>query len=102
MRSIEGFSRSRLRRIKRHRVSEARNRIIHSQSMTLRTSLEFALQPFRPPIETIRHYDLHKLRRDLLAGLTVSVVEVPQAMAYALIAGVPPVYGLYTSILQGI
>jgi SulP family sulfate permease len=59
------------------------------------------LAPFAPPIETIRHYNLHKLRKDLLAGLTVSVVEVPQAMAYAIIAGVPPVYGLYTSILQG-
>lgn len=37
-----------------------------------------------------------------MAGLTVSVVEVPQAMAYALIAGVPPEYGLYTSIIQGV
>src|SRR3954471_21322833 len=59
------------------------------------------LTPFMPPIETIRHYNVHKLRKDLVAGLTVSVVEVPQAMAYAVIAGVPPVYGLYTSIIQG-
>jgi SulP family sulfate permease len=59
-------------------------------------------QPFRPPIETARHYSLFKLRKDLIAGLTVAVVEVPQAMAYAIIAGVPPVYGLYTSILQGV
>jgi SulP family sulfate permease len=60
------------------------------------------LQPFRPPFETARRYDLHKLRRDLIAGLTVSVVEVPQAMAYAIVAGVPPQYGLYTSVIQGI
>lgn len=59
-------------------------------------------RPFLPLVDTSRHYSLSKLRRDLLAGLTVSVVEVPQAMAYALIAGVPPQYGLYTSIIQGI
>jgi sulfate permease, SulP family len=39
------------------------------------------------------------LRRDALAGLTVSIMGVPQAMAYALIAGLPPVYGLYTAIV---
>jgi len=60
------------------------------------------LQPFRPPFETARHYNWHKFRKDIVAGLTVSVVEVPQAMAYALIAGVPPQYGLYTSVIQGI
>src|SRR6478752_733274 len=59
------------------------------------------LQPFMPPIESARHYSLYKFRKDIIAGLTVSVVEVPQAMAYAIIAGVPPVYGIYTSIIQG-
>ena len=53
------------------------------------------------PIETARHYSWRKCRHDLIAGLTVAVVEIPQAMAYALIAGVPPQYGLYTSIIQG-
>ena len=48
------------------------------------------------------HYSFVKLRKDLLAGLTVSVVEVPQSMAYAMVAGVPPSYGLYTSIIQGV
>jgi SulP family sulfate permease len=60
------------------------------------------LAPLRPPIQTIRHYNLTKLRKDLIAGLTVSVVEVPQAMAYAIIAGVPPEYGIYTSVIQGV
>lgn len=54
-----------------------------------------------PALASARQYSFAKLRRDLLAGLTVAVVEVPQAMAYALIAGVPPQYGLYTSIIQG-
>lgn len=55
-----------------------------------------------PPIETARHYNLHKFRKDIFAGLTVSVLEVPQSMAYAIIAGVPPQYGLYSSVIQGV
>ncbi len=38
-------------------------------------------------------------RADAIAGLTVAIMGVPQAMAYALIAGLPPVYGLYTAIV---
>jgi SulP family sulfate permease len=64
--------------------------------------LNLLADPLKPAAHTIRHYTWHKLRKDLLAGATVAVVEVPQAMAYALVAGVPPEYGLYTSILQGI
>ena len=44
-------------------------------------------------------YSLHWFRRDLSAGLTVAAIAVPQAMAYALIAGVPPEYGLYSAIV---
>src|SRR5947209_10886851 len=44
-------------------------------------------------------YDATRFRRDLVAGLTVAAVSVPQAMAYALIAGIPPEYGLYTAIV---
>jgi SulP family sulfate permease len=39
------------------------------------------------------------LRRDLIAGLTVAAIAVPQAMAYAQIAGLPPQYGLYTAFV---
>jgi sulfate permease, SulP family len=41
-------------------------------------------------------------KSDLLAGLTVAVVAVPQSMAYALIAGLPVQYGLYASIVPTI
>ena len=37
--------------------------------------------------------------RDLLAGFTVGVMLVPQSMAYALLAGMPPIYGLYASLV---
>lgn len=40
-----------------------------------------------------------RLRGDLNAGLTVGVLLIPQGMAYASIAGLPPVYGLYTAIV---
>jgi MFS superfamily sulfate permease-like transporter len=45
-------------------------------------------------------YDVKSsLKGDLLAGVTVGVMLVPQAMAYALVAGLPPIYGLYSSIV---
>jgi SulP family sulfate permease len=40
-----------------------------------------------------------RLRRDVIAGLTVAAIAVPQAMAYAQIAGLPPQYGLYTAFV---
>ncbi|MHB1423622.1 MAG: SulP family inorganic anion transporter [Gemmataceae bacterium] len=43
--------------------------------------------------------DSWRLRRDLLAAVTVSAVAVPQEMAYAQIAGLPPQYGLYTGFV---
>lgn len=39
------------------------------------------------------------LRGDFSAGLTVGVMLIPQGMAYALIAGMPPIYGLYASLV---
>ncbi|MBI5305283.1 MAG: SulP family inorganic anion transporter [Chloroflexi bacterium] len=47
-------------------------------------------------------YAAGSLRPDLVAGFTVAMVAVPQAMAYAAIAGVNPIYGLYTAILPAI
>lgn len=44
-------------------------------------------------------YTWGMFRHDLTAGLTVAAVAVPQGMAYALIAGIPPAYGLYTAIV---
>jgi len=42
------------------------------------------------------------LRADLIAGITVALVLVPQSMAYAQLAGLPAYYGLYASFLPGI
>ncbi|NOT18498.1 MAG: SulP family inorganic anion transporter [Sulfuriferula sp.] len=40
-----------------------------------------------------------KMRADLIAGITVALILVPQSMAYAQLAGLPVVYGLYASLL---
>src|SRR6266581_3503460 len=53
-----------------------------------------------PALDSLRHYSLRSLGRDLMAGLTVATVAVPQAMAYAILAGMPPQYGLYTAIVM--
>lgn len=50
-----------------------------------------------PAFQWIRHYNRRDLGRDLSAGLIVAVMLVPQGMAYALLAGLPPVMGLYAS-----
>lgn len=52
-----------------------------------------------PESRGLRRYVQQDMRADAVAGLTVAVMGVPQAMAYALIAGLPPVYGLYTAIV---
>ena len=44
---------------------------------------------FVPALDSLRRYRLTDARADLLAGITVAAVAVPQAMAYALAAGLP-------------
>jgi SulP family sulfate permease len=55
---------------------------------------------FVPAFDSLRNYSLRALRCDLLAGLTVAAIAVPQAMAYASVVGLPPSYGLYTAIVM--
>ena len=43
-------------------------------------------------------YDRRDLRSDLIAGMTISALLIPQGLAYALLAGLPPQVGLYASI----
>jgi len=50
----------------------------------------------------IQHYPRHHLRDDVLAGLVLTVLVIPQSLAYALLAGLPPQAGLYVSILPAI
>jgi high affinity sulfate transporter 1 len=54
---------------------------------------------FVPGVALFREYQRGWLAKDLVAGLVLSALLVPQGMAYAELAGLPPVTGLYTSIL---
>jgi len=53
-----------------------------------------------PALDSLRGYGAADARADALAGLTVAAVAVPQAMAYAMVAGLPAEYGLYTAIVM--
>ncbi|NOZ48605.1 MAG: STAS domain-containing protein [Chloroflexi bacterium] len=57
---------------------------------------------FARPLDFLRHYNRSFLRFDAVAGLTVAVIALPQAIAYALIAGLPPAMGLYTAVVASI
>src|ERR1700722_18229974 len=51
------------------------------------------------PFDLRFNYNADTARRDLVAGATVAAIAIPQAMAYALIAGVDPRFGLYSAIV---
>ena len=55
------------------------------------------LLPFAAWLPELRQWTV--LRGDLIAGATVAMVLIPQAVAYAELAGLPPVYGLYAALL---
>ena len=44
----------------------------------------------------------HTLKDDIIAGITGTIIVIPQAVAFAMIAGLPPVYGFYTAMLTPI
>lgn len=52
-----------------------------------------------PLFQWLPDYTTEALRGDATAGLTVGVMLIPQGMAYAVIAGVPPIYGLYAGLV---
>ncbi|MCR1024487.1 solute carrier family 26 protein [Cellulophaga baltica] len=56
------------------------------------------MQKYIPILKWLPTYDKRNLSKDLIAGLTVGIILVPQGMAYAMIAGLPPVYGLYAAL----
>ena len=52
-----------------------------------------------PALSWLPEYSLSLLYADVMAGITVGVVLIPQGMAYAMLAELPPIYGLYSSLL---
>jgi SulP family sulfate permease len=57
------------------------------------------LKKFLPILNWLPNYSKAQLKGDLPAGLTVGILLIPQGMAYAMIAGLPPVFGLYAALV---
>lgn len=57
------------------------------------------LKRYLPFLSWMATYNKSLLRGDLVAGLTVGIMLVPQGMAYAMIVGMPPIYGLYAALV---
>ena len=57
-----------------------------------------ALKRLIPILEWLPNYNISRFRGDLVAGITVAIILIPQGIAYALIAGLPPIYGLYCAL----
>ena len=57
---------------------------------------------FLRPVVILKNYKLENLRPDLIAGLTIAIILIPQAIAFALIAELPPQFGLYSAVIGSI
>src|SRR5438034_7775211 len=52
-------------------------------------------------ISALKNYSSHRFISDLIAGVTVGLVALPLAMAFAIASGVPPQAGLYCAVIAG-
>lgn len=57
------------------------------------------IKEFIPILEWLPNYNSSRFKGDFIAGITVSIILIPQGIAYALIAGIPPIYGLYCALV---
>ncbi|WP_455374425.1 SulP family inorganic anion transporter [Limibacillus halophilus] len=57
------------------------------------------MERFLPALGWLRRYDRDQLQSDALAAVIVTIMLIPQSLAYALLAGLPPEVGLYASLL---
>ncbi len=71
---------------------------LRKESLTWRALKGFLFSTF-PILAWAPRYRWPELRGDLLAGLTVAAMLIPQGMSYALLAGLPPYYGLFAGLV---
>ena len=63
------------------------------------TSSFARVEQWIPGIRVLRTYERAWLSRDLIAGIVLVTLLIPQGMAYAELAGLPPITGLYTTVV---
>jgi MFS superfamily sulfate permease-like transporter len=54
-----------------------------------------------PPAQWLADYQRAYLRRDAIAGVSLAAYVIPESMAYATLAGLPPQYGVYCYLMAG-
>ncbi|MFP4456664.1 MAG: SulP family inorganic anion transporter [Clostridia bacterium] len=53
-----------------------------------------------PVVKSLKEYDFNNIKFDIMSGISVAAIALPQNMAYAMILGINPVYGIYTMIVS--
>jgi len=61
-----------------------------------------SLKKFFPPLQWWHTITRRSIRADIIAGITGAIIVLPQGVAFAIIAGLPPEYGLYSAIVPAI
>ncbi|WP_425427205.1 SulP family inorganic anion transporter [Actibacterium ureilyticum] len=72
---------------------------MNMKAPALKTTLRKLAERHMPILQWGRAYDRETLTSDLIAAVIVTIMLIPQSLAYALLAGLPPEMGLYASIL---
>ncbi|XP_076646088.1 sodium-independent sulfate anion transporter isoform X1 [Halictus rubicundus] len=83
----------------RNCVANRANQRSQGRSGTSRIDLKRLLLRRIPILAWLPVYNWSKLLQDTLAGVTVGLTAIPQGIAYAIVAGLPPQYGLYSSFM---
>lgn len=73
-----------------------------SPPIDVKAAVGSVLRYFAEPVHLFASYDRGNFRPDLMAGLTVAVILLPQAIAFAIIAELPPQVGLYAAVVGGL
>jgi SulP family sulfate permease len=73
-----------------------------TKQITVKNTLAPAGHYLTRPIRLLRDYDRENMRPDLFAGITIAVILLPQAIAFTLIAELPPQMGLYAAVIGGL
>lgn len=80
--------------------------VLHKDSISLRRRLKKScsvrtIKKRLPIVEWLPKYNITTLIQDIIAGITVGLTAIPQGIAYAVVAGLSPEYGLYAGLLGG-